>query len=95
MNSDDSYLSRNEIVLQAMLTGEEMRRPSVLFRPTLSLDGNQYCALYGDNLMEGCAGFGATAQESMADFDRNWKGVGARRRGYAIAHQAVEALLTT
>ncbi len=35
-----------------------LTRPHVLMRPALSLDGNMYCALYGENIMEGCAGFG-------------------------------------
>ena len=52
--------------------GYQMARPSVLYRPTISLDGNCYCALYGEDLMSGCAGFGETMAEAMADFDRNW-----------------------
>lgn len=54
------------------VVSNEMTRPSVLFRPQLSLDGNKYCALYGSNLMDGCAGFGDTAAEAMADFDARW-----------------------
>ena len=50
----------------------EHSRPSVLFRPRLFLDGNAYCALYGDDLMNGCAGFGETADAAMRDFDKNW-----------------------
>lgn len=50
----------------------EMQRPSVLFRPTISLDGDCYCALYGEDLMSGCAGFGKTMADTMADFDKNW-----------------------
>jgi hypothetical protein len=52
---------------------EQRMRPSVLFRPSLSIDGDQYCALYGDNLTEGVAGFGDTAELAMADFDRAWR----------------------
>ena len=47
--------------------------PHVLMRPQLFLDGNAYCALYGENLMDGCAGFGETPAAAMADFDRNWR----------------------
>lgn len=54
------------------IVSQEWQRPSVLFRPTVSLDGNCYCALYGADLMSGCAGFGETMAEAMADFDRNW-----------------------
>jgi len=47
-------------------------RPSAVYRPTISLDGNMYCALYGEDLMAGCAGFGETMDAAMADFDQNW-----------------------
>jgi len=50
----------------------EMIRPSVLFRPSISIDGNQWCALYGDNLQDGVAGFGDTPDRAMRDFDTNW-----------------------
>jgi len=52
----------------------EMTRPSVLFRPEVSIDGNQYSVLYGSDPMAGCAGFGDTLAEAMADFDKNWHG---------------------
>jgi hypothetical protein len=51
----------------------EMQRPSVLMRPVLTIDGNMWCALYGDNLQDGVAGFGPSPAEAMADFDKNWK----------------------
>lgn len=47
-------------------------RPSAVYRPTISLDGNMYCALYGEDLMAGCAGFGETMEAAMQDFDKNW-----------------------
>lgn len=47
-------------------------RPSVLFRPALSIDGNQWCALYGANLQDGVAGFGDSPDEAMRDFDGEW-----------------------
>lgn len=40
----------------------EFQRPSMLLHPKLSLDGNQYCA-----------GFGDTADAAMRDFDKNWQ----------------------
>lgn len=48
-------------------------RPSAIFRPTLSVDGNMYCALYGADLMQGVSGFGETADAAMWDFDKNWR----------------------
>lgn len=50
----------------------QQQRPCVLFRPRISIDGNQWCALYGDNLQDGVAGFGDSPALAMADFDRNW-----------------------
>lgn len=47
-------------------------RPSAVYRPTLSVDGNMWCALYGENLQDGCAGFGGTPDAAMWDFDKNW-----------------------
>lgn len=51
---------------------EQHARPSAVYRPNISLDGNMYCALYGEDLMAGCAGFGETMEAAMADFDKNW-----------------------
>lgn len=51
----------------------ESQRPSVLYRPSLSIDGNMWCALYGANLQDGVAGFGETPEKAMLDFDKNWR----------------------
>ena len=48
--------------------------PSAVYRPKLTLDGNQWCALYGIDLVQGIAGFGDTPEKAMEDFDRQWKG---------------------
>lgn len=50
----------------------EYMRPSVIYRPKISKDGTQWCALYGENLHDGCAGFGDSISKAMADFDKNW-----------------------
>lgn len=50
----------------------EHARPSAVFKPRLSVDGNQWCALYGENLQDGVAGFGNSPAEAMWDFDRAW-----------------------
>ena len=47
----------------------EQMRPSVLFKPVLSIDGDQWCALYGNNLQDGVAGFGKSPADAMWDFD--------------------------
>lgn len=50
----------------------EILRPCVLFRPSICIDGNQWCVLYGNNLQDGVAGFGDSVAEAMAAFDRAW-----------------------
>jgi len=47
--------------------------PSYRYRPRLSIDGNQWCALYGDNLQDGVAGFGDSPEAAYWDFDRAWR----------------------
>lgn len=51
----------------------EMMRPHVLMKPSISIDGNMWCALYGENLQDGVAGFGKSPEEAMAAFDEEWK----------------------
>lgn len=50
----------------------ELTRPSVIFRPSLSVDGNQWCALYGEDLQNGVAGFGDSPALAMYAFDLEW-----------------------
>lgn len=50
----------------------ELARPSAVYRPSIGPDGNKWCALYGDDLATGVAGFGDTPDEAMRDFDQNW-----------------------
>lgn len=57
---------------ESQITEAARRAPSVLFRPRLTIDGNQWCALYGDNLQDGVAGFGNSPEAAMADFDKQW-----------------------
>lgn len=77
---DDELSAGDKAALEAIdiLIGA-YNRPSAIFRPTLTVDGNMYCALYGEDLMQGCAGFGETAEAAMADFDKNWLTQKARR----------------
>ena len=43
-----------------------------LLRPSVTLDGNQWCVLYGANLMEGVAGFGDTPHKAVLAFNKAW-----------------------
>jgi len=35
-------------------------------------DGDQWCVRYGDDIMNGIAGFGNTPEEASWDFDKRW-----------------------
>ena len=67
-------ISHARALLQEQIgaVGYEMMRPSAIYRPAICLDGTQWCALYGVNLMEGVAGFGDTPEEAMRAFDSAW-----------------------
>lgn len=49
-----------------------MDRPSNILRPTLNIDGDRWCALYGKDLQQGVAGFGKSPAEAYNDFDKAW-----------------------
>lgn len=57
---------------EAYATEQARRAPHVLMRPAVFVDGNAWCALYGENIQEGVCGFGSTPAEAAADFDKNW-----------------------
>lgn len=64
-------------IVQAIATAADqtqaaLRRPFVLMRPRMFIDGNQWCALYGENLQDGVAGFGTSPAAASEDFDRAW-----------------------
>jgi hypothetical protein len=50
----------------------QANRPSTIYKPSLSIDGNKWCALYGENLQDGVAGFGDSPAEAYMDFDKEW-----------------------
>ena len=58
-------MMKQEVVMEKL-------RPFYLLRPAIYPDGNQWCALYGDNLQEGVAGFGDTPEQAAIQFDVNW-----------------------
>jgi hypothetical protein len=68
---DISYLREdaNRALFAVETAAYEHKRPSAVFRPTLSADGDMWCALLGDNLQIGVAGFGKTPAEAMTNFD--------------------------
>ena len=56
----------------ALTAAYEAGRPAVIWRPRIFIDGGQWCALYGDNVQDGVAGFGASPAEAMSAFDAAW-----------------------
>lgn len=44
-------------------------RPSVMYKPRVFPDGNQWICLYGENLQEGVAAHGKTPDEAVDNFD--------------------------
>lgn len=66
--SDESWyrIQNAQILLDYQTT------PMRLYKPKLSLDGNEYCFLYGDNLQDGVCGFGKSPELARIDFDKNW-----------------------
>ena len=79
INDAYSAMAGNAICHSAVMIQEDYRhmlseheRPCVLWKPSLTIDGNQWCALYGENLQDGVAGFGDSPADAMNDFDRNY-----------------------
>jgi hypothetical protein len=81
MSDEYQSMVANAVAHAAAMSAESIRcvagqyeRPSVLYKPTLSLDGNQWCALLGDNLQVGLAAFGDTPAKAMWNFDKAFEG---------------------
>lgn len=69
---DVFWEARQHAIGAAQDIGINAARPSVLYRPTLVADGSMWCALYGDDLQVGVAGFGETPDAAMRAFDQAW-----------------------
>lgn len=79
MNAQDSNMAANAICHAAMMTQEAIRSafsgygtPSAIYHPRLFIDGDQWCALLGEDLQSGVCGFGSTPFHAMQAFDRAW-----------------------
>ena len=79
--SDDSYVVamlfeaacfKSNAAQQEYTNALTLARPSYLLRPSLSLDGNQWCALYGENVQNGVVGFGISPEAAFVAFDKEW-----------------------
>ena len=43
-----------------------------MLKPSLQIDGNQWCVLYGEDLQVGIAGFGDSPHLAIMDFNGQW-----------------------
>jgi len=50
----------------------DLCRMSMILRPRLSIDGDRWCALYGENPQDGVAGFGSSPDAAYRAFDTAW-----------------------
>ena len=48
-------------------------KPNSIYKPRIFKDGNLWCALYGDSIQDGVAGFGNSPALAYEDFDKNWE----------------------
>ena len=74
MNMDEEYqrMAANSIAHEAFCAGQAWQqaaaaqeRPCVLWKPSLYRDGNQWCALLGENIQDGVVGFGDSPDAAM------------------------------
>ena len=79
LNDELQMLTVNAISHAAEMAGVAIQQavaqfstPSAMYRPKIYIDGNMWCALYGDNIQDGVAGFGVSPSAAMSDFDVNW-----------------------
>lgn len=79
LNANDSNMAANAICHAAEMIRETIRqavyeyeRPATVHKPRLFVDGDHWCALYGENLQDGVAGFGHSPSAAMHAFDKAW-----------------------
>jgi len=66
--SNDTFHGNNNkrIILDYLIA------PSVIYKPKIYIDGNEWCTLYGENLQDGVCGFGKSPELAMNNFDKAW-----------------------
>ena len=79
LTDQDSSIAMNAFVHSTTMVQHAVQdavagygEPSAIYRPKISIDGSQWCALYGDNLQDGVAGFGNSPSAAMQDFNKQW-----------------------
>ena len=76
LSESNQRMIANAIIHENWQTQETIRQnlstPHIEMKPKIYLDGNKWCALYGEDLERGVAGFGNSPWEAMDDFDKSW-----------------------
>ena len=79
MNAVDSNLAMNAIDHAARMIQASWQEvasiqtaPHIRYKPKLFRDGDQWCALLGDDIQEGVCGFGNSPANAMHAFDKAW-----------------------
>ena len=80
MNDEYQRMAANAIAHEAFCAGQAWQqaaaqydRPCVIWKPSLRRDGDKWCALFGENLQDGVAGFGDSPDAAMWAFDQAWR----------------------
>jgi len=76
-NEEDFWCERfNEVQRMDRILADEKiyqeTRPHAIYKPKLYKDGNEWCALLGDNIQEGVCGFGKSPKLAFEEFDKNF-----------------------
>ena len=69
-NTTQSYIAELSLISEAV---HRQTRPSVIYKPDLSSDGESWVVVYG-NAYKGLMGYGDTPELAMKDFDDKWAG---------------------
>ena len=79
MTAEDSRLASQAICTAADNASHEWQRaavnlncPFVRMRPKVFIDGDQWCALYGEDLQNGVCAFGDSPAAAEMAFDAAW-----------------------
>ena len=64
-----------------VIAASEQQRPSVLFKPKVYIDGDQWCALYSENLIDGVCGFGDSPAKALYEFDIAFNASNLKKEG--------------
>ncbi len=72
---DILYSHHKDLLFQtlnnAAIENEELNLIAIL-KPSLTIDGDNYCYLHGENLQEGVSGFGKSPYLAALDFRKNY-----------------------